>query len=58
MAAPEGYDPPLPDDLSDEIGQQLQLTLVELIACHSPEAVHWNAYGREFLSTHRHLRVR
>jgi starvation-inducible DNA-binding protein len=54
--APEGPSSPLPDDVADRIGKQLQLTLVELIALSlAGKQLHWNAYGPEFLSAHRHL---
>jgi starvation-inducible DNA-binding protein len=54
--SPETPNPPLPDGISEEIGKQLQLTLVELIALSlAGKQLHWNAYGREFLSVHRHL---
>jgi starvation-inducible DNA-binding protein len=48
--------PPLPDDVVGEIGRHLQLTLVELVALAlAGKQLHWNAYGGEFLSLHRHL---
>jgi starvation-inducible DNA-binding protein len=54
--APERPNPPLPDDIADVIGKQLQLTLVELIALSlAGKQLHWNVYGRSFLSAHRHL---
>jgi starvation-inducible DNA-binding protein len=54
--SPEAPNPPLPDDIAEEIGKQLQLTLAELIALSlAGKQLHWNAYGREFLSAHRHL---
>jgi starvation-inducible DNA-binding protein len=54
--SPESPNPPLPDDIAEEIGKQLQLTLVELIALSlAGKQLHWNVYGREFLSAHRHL---
>jgi starvation-inducible DNA-binding protein len=47
---------PLPDDVCEKIGRHLQLTLVELIALSlAGKQLQWNAYGREFLSLHRHL---
>ena len=56
---PTSADPPntpLPDDVCEEIGRHLQHTLVELIALSlAGKQLHWNAYGREFLSLHRHL---
>jgi starvation-inducible DNA-binding protein len=57
LATPaERPNPPFPDDVADEIGKQLQLTLAELIALSlAGQQLHWNAYGREFLSDHRHL---
>ena len=52
----EWPNPPFPDDIAGEIGKQLQLTLVELIALSlTGKQLHWSAYGREFLSAHRHL---
>jgi starvation-inducible DNA-binding protein len=54
--APDRPTPPLTDELSEEIGNHLQLTLVELIALSlAAKQLHWTAYGREFLSLHRHL---
>jgi starvation-inducible DNA-binding protein len=39
-----------------EIGNQLQLTLVELIALAlAGKQLQWTSYGREFLGAHRHL---
>ena len=53
---PETPNPPLPDDVAEEIGRQLQLTLVEMIALsQAGKQLHWNVYGRGFLSAHRHL---
>ena len=53
---PEPPNPPLPDEVAEEIGRQLQLTLVELIALSlAGKQLHWNVYGRGFLSAHRHL---
>jgi starvation-inducible DNA-binding protein len=53
---PDGTNPPLGDELSEQIGKHLQLTLVELIALSlAGKQLHWNAYGREFLTIHRHL---
>ena len=53
---PERPNPPLPDDIAEEIGKQLQLTLVELIALSlAGKQLHWSVYGREFLSAHRYL---
>jgi starvation-inducible DNA-binding protein len=50
--------PPLPDEVCGEIGKQLQLTLVELIALSlAGKQLQWTAYGREFVSIHRHLGV-
>jgi starvation-inducible DNA-binding protein len=47
---------PLPDDVSEQIGKQLQLTLVELIALSlTGKQLHWTIYGREFLDAHRYL---
>ena len=48
--------PPLPDDVCEEIGRQLQLTLVELIALAlAGKQLQWSAYGRAFLGVHRYL---
>ena len=48
--------PPLSDDVSEEIGRQLQLTLVELIALSlAGKQLQWSVYGREFVGVHRHL---
>lgn len=56
MATPEPPDPIFPDDICGEIGDQLQLTLVELIALSlSATQLRWNIYGREFLSVRGHL---
>jgi starvation-inducible DNA-binding protein len=53
---PERPNPPLPDDIAEEIGQQLQLTLAELIALSlAGKQLHWSAYGHGFLSARRHL---
>ena len=53
---PETPNPPLPDDVCAEIGKHLQLTLVELIALSlAGKQLQWTAYGREFVSVHRHL---
>ncbi len=53
---PDKPNPPLPDDVSGEIGKQLQLTLVELIALSlAGKQLQWASYGREFVSVHRHL---
>jgi starvation-inducible DNA-binding protein len=55
-ASPERPNPLLSDEASDEIGRHFQLTLVELIALSlAGKQLHWSAYGREFLSLHRHL---
>jgi starvation-inducible DNA-binding protein len=52
----ERPNPPFPDDVAEEIGKQLQLTLVELIALSlAGKQLHWSAYGPGFLSAHRHL---
>jgi starvation-inducible DNA-binding protein len=54
--SPDRCNPPFPDDVAEQLGRQLQLTLVELIALAlCGKHVHWNAYGREFLALHRHL---
>ena len=57
MATPaESPNPPLPDDVAEEIGKHLQLTLVELIALSlAGKQLHWSVYGRDFLSAHRHF---
>jgi DNA-binding ferritin-like protein len=48
--------PPLPDEVSAEIGRELQLTLVELIALALAGAqLRWTSYGRDFAGVHRHL---
>ena len=53
---PDGLNPPLPDEVAGEIGKQLQLTLVELIALSlAGKQLQWTSYGREFVSVHRHL---
>jgi starvation-inducible DNA-binding protein len=53
---PETPNPPFPDDVAEAIGKQLQLTLVELIALSlAGKQLHWNVYGRGFLTAHRHL---
>jgi starvation-inducible DNA-binding protein len=53
---PDRPNPPLPDDVSAEIGHQFQLTLVELIALSlAGKQLQWTSYGREFVSVHRHL---
>lgn len=54
--SPDRPNPPFPDDVAEEVGRLLQLTLVELIALSLwGKQLHWNAYGREFLSLRRHL---
>src|SRR5215211_4554261 len=54
--SPDPSRPLLPDEVSEEIGKQLQLTLVELIALSlAGKQLHWSVYGREFLTVHRHL---
>jgi len=54
--SPDPPRPPLQDEVSEEIGKQLQLTLVELIALSlAGKQLHWSIYGREFLAVHRHL---
>jgi starvation-inducible DNA-binding protein len=53
---PEPPNSPLADEVAEEIGKQLQLTLVELIALSLVgKQLHWNVYGREFFSVHRQL---
>jgi starvation-inducible DNA-binding protein len=53
---PDTPNPPLPDEVCGEIGTQLQLTLVELIALSlAGKQLQWTSYGREFVSVHRHL---
>ena len=55
-ASTDPPNPPFPDDVAEEIGRHLQLTLVELVALAlAGKQLQWNAYGREFLSLHRHL---
>jgi starvation-inducible DNA-binding protein len=47
---------PLPDDVCQEIGKLLQLTLVELIALAlMGKQLQWTCYGREFAGVHRQL---
>ena len=54
--SPERPNPPFPDDISEEIGKQLQLTLAELIALSLVgKQLQWNVYGREFLSARQYL---
>ena len=54
--SPDPAHPALPDDVAEEIGRHLQLTLAELIALSlAGKQLHWNAYGPQFLSLHRHL---
>jgi starvation-inducible DNA-binding protein len=46
----------LPDDVAGEIGEQLQLTLVELIALSlAGRQLRWTGYGREFLAARSQL---
>jgi starvation-inducible DNA-binding protein len=53
---PERPNPPLADEVCGEIGKQLQLTLVELIALSlTGKQLQWTAYGGEFVSVHGHL---
>jgi starvation-inducible DNA-binding protein len=53
---PERPNPPLPDEVCEEVGRQLQVTLAELIALSlAGKQVQWTSYGREFVSVHRHL---
>ncbi|MDA0172514.1 ferritin-like domain-containing protein [Solirubrobacter taibaiensis] len=53
---PDRPNPPLPDEVCGEIGEQLQFTLVELIALAlAGKQLQWTAYGREFVGVHRHL---
>jgi starvation-inducible DNA-binding protein len=53
---PESPNALLPDEIAEEIGKQLQLTLVELIALSlAGRQLRWSAYGREFLSARRYL---
>ena len=53
---PDRPNPPLPDEVSGEIGKHLQLTLVELIALSlAGKQLQWTSYGREFVGVHRHL---
>jgi starvation-inducible DNA-binding protein len=54
--SPDRSNPPFPDDVAEQLGRHLQLTLVELIALAlCGKHLQWNAYGREFLGLHRHL---
>src|SRR6201999_1420326 len=51
---PDRSNPPLPDEVAGEVGKQLQLTLVELIALAlAGKQLQWSCYGREFLGVHR-----
>ena len=53
---PDKPNPSLPDDVAEEIGRQLQLSLVELIALSlAGKQLQWTCYGREFVGVHRHL---
>jgi starvation-inducible DNA-binding protein len=53
---PDKLNPPLADEVAGEVGKQLQLTLVELIALSlAGKQSQWTSYGREFVSVHRHL---
>ena len=53
---PDRLNSPLPDEACGEIGTQLQLTLVELIALAlAGKQLQWTSYGREFVSVHRYL---
>jgi starvation-inducible DNA-binding protein len=55
-ASPDRSNPPFPDDVAEQLGRQLQLTLVELIALALwGKHLQYNGYGREFLGLHRHL---
>lgn len=55
---PDTPNPPLPDEVCETIGKQLQLTLVELIALSlAGKQSQWTSYGREFVSVHRHLHL-
>jgi starvation-inducible DNA-binding protein len=55
-AEPDRSNPPLADEVAAEIGKQLQLTLVELIALAlAGKQLQWTSYGREFVTVHRHL---
>jgi starvation-inducible DNA-binding protein len=55
---PDAPNPPLPDEVCEEIGKHLQLTLVELIALSlAGKQAQWTSYGREFVSVHRHLHL-
>jgi starvation-inducible DNA-binding protein len=54
--SPDRSNPPFPDEVAEQLGRHLQLTLVELIALSlCGKHLQWNAYGREFLGLHRHL---
>ena len=53
---PERPNPALADEVCEEIGKQLQLTLVELIALSlAGKQLQWTSYGREFAGVHRYL---
>ena len=53
---PDPSRPLLSDEICDEIGKQLQLTLVELIALSlAGKQLHWSIYGRQFLTVQRQL---
>ena len=53
---PDQPNPPLPDEVCGAIGEQLQITLVELIALSlAGKQLQWTVYGREFAGVHRHL---
>jgi starvation-inducible DNA-binding protein len=55
-ASPDQGNPPFPDDVAEQLGRHLQLTLVELIALGlCGKHLQWNAYGRGFLALHAHL---
>jgi starvation-inducible DNA-binding protein len=53
---PDRPNPPLPDEVCEEVGNQLQVTLVELIALSlAAKQLQWTSYGPQFVSVHRHL---
>ncbi|HEY6889475.1 MAG TPA: hypothetical protein VI300_16885 [Solirubrobacter sp.] len=48
--------PPLPDEVAGEVGKQLQLTLVELIALSlAGKQLQWTSHGREIVGVHAYL---
>jgi len=54
---PDRPNPPLSDEICEEVGKQLQLTLIELIALSlAGKQVQWTSYGPHFVGVHRQLR--